>query len=82
MAGSGRSNMIAGVGGMGGHGGGRGDGGQYDMFDVDDGSQSGHSHSVSRGASSVGTCYEDAPSDGYEDHGRGTNELAFGDRIY
>ncbi|MBV33942.1 MAG: hypothetical protein CMP47_00490 [Rickettsiales bacterium] len=82
MAGSGRGNMMSGIGGMGSHHGGRGDGGQYDMFDVDDGSQSGHSHSISRGASSVGTCYEDAPSDGYEDQGRGTNELAFGDRIY
>ncbi|KAK0100975.1 hypothetical protein ONS96_006207 [Cadophora gregata f. sp. sojae] len=82
MAGSGRSNMVVGVGGMGAPSGGRADGGQYDMFDVDDGSQSGQSHIVSRGASSVGTCYEDAPSDAYEDHGRGANELAFGDRIY
>ncbi|KAH6699907.1 putative asparagine-rich zinc finger protein AZF1 [Leptodontidium sp. MPI-SDFR-AT-0119] len=56
-----------GVGNMGGNVSGRGDGGQYEMFDVDDGSQSGHSHSGSAIASSVGTCYEDAPFDGYED---------------
>ncbi|KAH7321477.1 putative asparagine-rich zinc finger protein AZF1 [Rhexocercosporidium sp. MPI-PUGE-AT-0058] len=80
MAGPGRSNMIVGAGGIVSHVGGRGDGGQYEMFDIDDGSQSGHSHSGSRGASSVG--YEDAPSDGYEEQGRSSNELAFGDRIY
>lgn len=59
------------------HGRGEGQGQQqYEMYDVDDASQSG-----SGGASSVGTCYDDAPSDGFEDNVRG-NELAFGDRIY
>lgn len=67
-----------------GDGNGNGNGGQqYEMFDVDEqGSQSQcGSHSGSGGASSVGTCYDDAPSDGFEDPGRG-NDLAFGDRIY
>lgn len=84
MSGSGRGNMIVGVNGVG-----RGDGNggyeqKYEMFDVDEESQSGHSqcHSASAGSSSVGTCYEDAPSDGFEDAGRGSHELAFGDRIY
>lgn len=59
---------------------------QYEMFDVDEGSQSGshsgsHSGSGSGEASSVGTCFEDAPSDGFEDTGRG-GDLAFGDRMY
>jgi hypothetical protein len=81
MSGAGRGNMIVGVGaGMGGaNGAGRGEGGQYEMFDVDEESQSGHSGSG--GASSVGTCYDDAPSDGFEDAGR-TGDLAFGDRMY
>jgi hypothetical protein len=81
MSGAGRGNMIVGVGaGMGGsQGAGRGEGGQYEMFDVDEESQSGHSGSV--GASSVGTCYDDAPSDGFEDAGR-SGDLAFGDRMY
>jgi hypothetical protein len=52
---------------------------QYEMFDADDDSQTG-SHSGGS-ASSVATCYDDAPSDGFEDGGRG-GELAFGDRIY
>ncbi|KAE8450124.1 hypothetical protein EG329_006905 [Mollisiaceae sp. DMI_Dod_QoI] len=85
MSGAGRGNMVVGVGmnqGMtsahGGHGHGRGEGQgqQYEMFDVDEGSQSG-----SGGPGSVGTCYDDAPSDGFEDTGRG-GDLAFGDRIY
>lgn len=50
---------------------------QYGIYDGDDGSQSG---SRSGGGSSVEP-YEDAPSDGYEDAGRGA-DLAFGDRIY
>ena len=77
--GDGRGNMVMGVmsGGM--VGAGRGEGSQYEIFDADDESQSG-SHSGS-GGSSVGTCYDDAPSDGFEDNGR-SNELAFGDRIY
>ncbi|CZR65287.1 uncharacterized protein PAC_15187 [Phialocephala subalpina] len=55
-----------------------GDGQQYEMFDVDkQGSQSQcENHSGSGGGSSVGTCYDDAPSDGFEDPGRG-NGLAF-----
>jgi hypothetical protein len=81
MGGPGRGNMVVGVMNTGipnHHGQSRG--GQYEMFDVDDGSQSsGHSHSG--GASSVGTCYDDAPSDGFEDPGR-SGDLAFGDRIY
>ncbi|PVH67478.1 hypothetical protein DL98DRAFT_443518 [Cadophora sp. DSE1049] len=82
MAGPGRGNMVVGVGNMGGNVSGRGDGGQYEMFDVDDGSQSGHSYSGSGGVSSVKSCYEDAPSNGYEDQGRSNHQLAFGDRFY
>jgi hypothetical protein len=81
MSGAGRGNMVMGVmnGGMAGpNGAGRGDASQYEIFDADDESQSG-SHS-SGGASSV-SCYDDAPSDGFEDNGR-NSELAFGDRIY
>ncbi len=78
MSGAGRGNMVVGVAGA--HGGGRGDGSQYEMFDVDEESQNG-SHHGSGAASSVGTCYDDAPSDGFEDTGRGA-DLAFGDRIY
>lgn len=83
MGGSGRGNMVAGAIGNGipsHHGQARGESGQYEMFEVDDGSQSG-SHSGSGGASSVGTCYDDAPSDAFEDTGR-SGDLAFGDRIY
>ncbi|KAF8859620.1 hypothetical protein BDZ45DRAFT_704235 [Acephala macrosclerotiorum] len=89
MSGAGRGNTVD-VGGMNhglnitGRGDGNGNGGQqYEMFDVDEqGSQSQcGSHSGSGGPSSVGTCYDDAPSDGFEDPGRG-NDLAFGDRIY
>jgi len=89
MSGSGRRNMV--VGGMmngmaSNHGQGRGEthgqGQQYEMFDVDDDSQSSHhSGGGSGAASSVGTCYDDAPSDGFEDTVRG-GDLAFGDRIY
>ncbi|PMD43258.1 hypothetical protein L207DRAFT_422668 [Hyaloscypha variabilis F] len=78
MVGSGRGNMIVPVAGSA-HASGRGEGGQYEMFDVDEESQSGHS--ASGGASSVGTCYDDAPSDGFEDAGR-SGDLAFGDRMY
>lgn len=79
MNGAGRGNMVVGVMGAGMRRGqaDRGDG-QYEMFDADDASQAG-SHSGA--GSSVGTCYDDAPSDGFEDTGR-TGELAFGDRIY
>ena len=83
MSGSGRGNMVVGLmgGGMSGsNGAGRGEGSQYEMFDAETESQCG-SHSGSGAASSVGTCYEDAHSDGYEESGR-TGELAFGDRIY
>jgi len=81
MSGAGGGTTIVGAGsGMGGaNAAGRGDGGQYEMFDVDEESQSGHSGSG--GASSVGTCYDDAPSDGFEDPGR-SSDLAFGDRMY
>jgi hypothetical protein len=78
MAGAGRGNMM-GSASVGAHASGRGEGGQYEMFDVDEESQSGHSGSG--GASSVGTCYDDAPSDGFEDAGR-SGDLAFGDRMY
>ncbi|KAH6684487.1 putative asparagine-rich zinc finger protein AZF1 [Halenospora varia] len=81
ISGSGRGNMIVGVmnnGLIGAHQPNRQDS-RYEIFDVDDESQSGHSGSG--GASSVGTCYDDAPSDGFEDTGRG-GDLAFGDRIY
>jgi hypothetical protein len=81
MSGAGRGNVMVGVGSAasGANTSGRGEGGQYEMFDVDEESQSGHSGSG--GASSVGTCYEDAPSDGFEDAGR-SGDLAFGDRMY
>ncbi|TVY73322.1 Asparagine-rich zinc finger protein, partial [Lachnellula suecica] len=74
MSGAGRGNMVVGImsGVMGGAG--RGQNSQYEMFDADDGSQSSTSGSGS-------SCYDDAPSDGFEDNGR-NNELAFGDRIY
>lgn len=76
MAGPGRGNMVVGL--VGGSHGMKTEG-QYEMFDADDDSQSG-SHSGAS-ASSVATCYDDAPSDGFEDTGR-SGELAFGDRIY
>jgi DNA-directed RNA polymerase subunit RPC12/RpoP len=50
---------------------------QYEMYDGEDGSQSG---SRSGGGSSVEP-YDNVPSDGYDDAGRG-GDLAFGDRIY
>ncbi|TVY33920.1 Asparagine-rich zinc finger protein, partial [Lachnellula subtilissima] len=53
-------------------------GSPYEMFDTDDGSQSSHSGS---GGSSVGTCYEDAHPDGFQDHSR-SHQLVFGDRLY
>ena len=79
MSGAGRGNMVAGGMGMGMSRvpGGRGDG-EYEMFDADDDSQSG---SYSGGASSIGSCYDDAPADGFEDNVR-AGQLAFGDRIY
>ncbi|KAF4630962.1 hypothetical protein G7Y89_g7171 [Cudoniella acicularis] len=83
MSGPGRGNMVVGVigGGLvGTHPAGHGENSQYEIFDVDDESQSG-SHSGSGGGSSVDTCYDDAPSDGFEDTSRG-GDLAFGDRIY
>lgn len=80
MNGAGRGNMVVGVmgAGMRGDGAGRGDA-QYEMFDADDDSQA-ESHTSGDGSSN-GTCYDDAPSDGFEDNGR-AGELAFGDRIY
>lgn len=82
--GTGRGNVVVGVmnsGHMeGGIVAGRGASGQYEMYDVDEESQSG-SHSGSGSGDSVGTCFDDAPSDGYEDSARGT-DLTFGDRIY
>ncbi|KAG9232773.1 putative asparagine-rich zinc finger protein AZF1 [Amylocarpus encephaloides] len=57
---------------------GRGDDSRYDVFDADDESHSGRSGSG--GPSSVSTGYDDAPSDGFDDHDRGAS-LAFGDRI-
>lgn len=78
LNGAGRGNIVVGVVGAGMRGdGGRGDA-QYEIFEADDESQAG---SHSGGGSSVGTCYDDAPSDGYEENGR-AGELAFGDRIY
>jgi hypothetical protein len=77
MNGAGRANMVLGMLGSGIRvGAGRGEA-HYDLFDADDESQAG-SHS---GGSSVGTCYDETPSDGYDDHIR-AGELAFGDRIY
>lgn len=53
---------------------------QYEMFDADDESQS--DRSGSGGGSSVGTIYDDAPGDAFDDHRGDANHLAFGDRIY
>jgi hypothetical protein len=78
ISGPGRGNMMVSAAG-GAHASSRGEGGQYEMFDVDEESQSGRSGSG--GASSVDTCYDDAPSDGFEDAGR-SGDLAFGDRMY
>jgi hypothetical protein len=81
LSGSGRGNIVMGVSnhGLVNHGPvQRGE--QYDMFDVDDESQSGRSGSG--GGSTVGTIYDDAPSDGFEDPRGDGNHLAFGDRIY
>jgi hypothetical protein len=76
MAGSRQGNMVMGL--MGGSNHGLKNESQYEMFDADDESQSGsHSGSVS----SVTTGYDDTPTDGFENGGRGS-ELAFGDRIY
>jgi hypothetical protein len=77
MSGLGRENMMVPVAGSA-HASGRGEDGQYEMFD-DEESQSGYSGSG--GASSVGTCYDDAPSDGFVDAGR-SGDLAFADRMY
>jgi hypothetical protein len=74
LSGAGRGMMVAPGGGH--VSSGEGGGAQYEMFDVDDDSQSG-----SGGGSSVGTCYDDAPSDGFENAGR-SGDLAFGDRMY
>lgn len=81
MDGPGRSNIDFGYGMGGGHGAGKVEGVHYDMFEGDEGSQSSHSSHSGNGGGSVGTCYDDAPSDGFEDTGR-SHELAFGDRIY
>jgi len=79
MAGPGRGNMVVGLldTEMNRHHGLKTEG-QYEMFDADNESNSG---SASSSGSSVATCYDDVPSDGFEDGGRGGN-LAFGDRIY
>ncbi|RDL35330.1 uncharacterized protein BP5553_07261 [Venustampulla echinocandica] len=53
--------------------------GSYEMFDINDESMPANHHRS--GPSSVGSCYDDAPSDNFGDAGRG-GELAFGDRIY
>ncbi|KUJ20169.1 uncharacterized protein LY89DRAFT_579772 [Mollisia scopiformis] len=84
MSGTGRGSLGM---GMSNHGlpmqGRSADGQQYEMLDVDEGSQSQcGSHSGSGGGSSVSTCYDDAPSDGFEDAGGRGSDLAFGDRIY
>lgn len=77
MHGSGRGNMVLDVMSVDMTGVGRGDG-SYDMFDVDDDSQ----ESIPSGsASTAGTCYDDAPSDVFEENAR-SGALAFGDRIY
>lgn len=79
LGGGGSGNMVVGVMGTGmRRGEGRRGEGQYEMFDADDSSQAG-SHNGA--GSPVGINYDDAPSDGYEEHGR-TDDLAFGDRIY
>lgn len=77
---AGRRNTVVGVmgAGLGRYGAARREGPQYEVFDADDESLAG-SHSGT--GSSVGSCYDDAPSDGIEDRGR-EGELAFGDRIY
>jgi hypothetical protein len=83
LPGAGRGNMTQSI-NMSGHGLAQGRGqGQYEMYDVDEGSQSQcGSHSGRGSSSSAGTCYDDAPSDSFEDsNGRGS-DLAFGDRIY
>ncbi len=84
VPGSGRGNMVVGVNGTGRGGANGGYEQKYEIFDVEEDRQSGHSqsHSGSIGPSSVGTCYENAPPDGFGDAGRGNHELAFGDRIY
>ena len=77
LNGPGRGSMIVGAMGPGMGAVGRADG-TYDMFDVDDDSQA----SIHSGtASTVGTCFDDAPADVFEETTRGT-ALAFGDRIY
>lgn len=63
--------------GMRGNDAGRGEA-QYVVFDADDESQGGKDGG---GGSPVGSCYDDAPSDGLEDDGR-AGTLTFGDRIY
>ncbi|EHL00021.1 putative Asparagine-rich zinc finger protein AZF1 [Glarea lozoyensis 74030] len=81
LSGSGRGNMVMGVmnHGLVNHGPvQRGE--QYEIFDVDDESQSGRSGSGA--GSSVGTIYDDAPSDSFEDQRGDASHLAFGDRIY
>lgn len=50
---------------------------QY-RFDADDDSQAG---SHNGGISTGGTCYDDAPSDGFEENA-GASELSFGDKIF
>jgi hypothetical protein len=81
LGGSGRGNMVMGVvhHGLVNHGPvQRGE--QYEIFDADDDSQSGRSGSGA--GSSVGTIYDDVPSDGFEDQRGDVSHLAFGDRIY
>lgn len=73
MAGPGRGNKMIDVMGTEMS---RADCSQYDMFDAD-----GDSSPDSGGHSPVGTCYDDAPSDAFEEGGRGA-DLAFSNRIY
>jgi hypothetical protein len=81
LSGSGRGNMVMGVmnHGLVNQGPVRA-GEQYEIFDVDDESQSGGSGSGA--GSSVGTIYDDAPGDSFEDQRGDAGHLAFGDRIY
>jgi hypothetical protein len=75
MSGCGRGNMVIGITN---HGMvnsvQRGDG--YEIYEVDDESQS------ARSGSSVGTIYDDAPSDSYDDQRGDQRHLAFGDGMY
>jgi hypothetical protein len=81
LSGSGRGNMVMGVmnHGLVNQGPVR-TGDQYEIFDGDEESQSGRSGSGA--GSSVGTIYDDAPGESFEDQRGDASHLAFGDRIY